>query len=318
MRRKIMKNTLLKSCLTAALISMAGVAGAASNGLIAIITPSHDNPFFKAEAEGAKAKATELGYTTLVASHDDDVNKQNQLIETAIARKAKAIILDNAGSDATIGPLKKAKAAGIPAFLIDREINETGIAVSQIVSNNYQGAQLGAEKFVTLMGGKGKYIELLGRESDTNAHVRSQGYHDVIDEHSDMKMVAQQTANWSQTEAFNRMESILQANPDITGVISGNDTMALGAEAALKAAGRNDVVVVGFDGSDYVRDSIINNGNIKATVLQPGWAQAQMAVVQADQYLKTGKTGLEEKQLMDCVLIDENNAKNLNVFALKD
>ncbi len=104
-----MKNTLLKSCLTAALISMAGVAGAASNGLIAIITPSHDNPFFKAEAEGAKAKATELGYTTLVASHDDDVNKQNQLIETAIARKAKAIILDNAGSDATIGPLKKPK-----------------------------------------------------------------------------------------------------------------------------------------------------------------------------------------------------------------
>ncbi len=96
------------------------------------------------------------------------------------------------------------------------------------------------------MGGKGKYIELLGRESDTNAHVRSQGYHDVIDEHSDMKMVAQQTANWSQTEAFNRMESILQANPDITGVISGNDTMALGAEAALKAAGRNDVVVVGL------------------------------------------------------------------------
>lgn len=74
----------------------------------------------------------------LVASHDDDVNKQNQLLETAIARKAKAIILDNAGSDATIGPLKKAKAAGIPTFLIDREINETGIAVSQIVSNNYQ------------------------------------------------------------------------------------------------------------------------------------------------------------------------------------
>lgn len=77
--------------------------------------PSHDNPFFKAEAEGAKAKATELGYTTLVASHDDDVNKQNQLIETAIARKAKAIILDNAGSDATIGPLKS-QSRGYPSL----------------------------------------------------------------------------------------------------------------------------------------------------------------------------------------------------------
>ncbi|RCO07971.1 D-ribose ABC transporter substrate-binding protein, partial [Bacilli bacterium] len=113
------------------------------------------NPFFKAEADGAAAKAKELGYTTLVASHDDDVNKQNQLIETAIARKAKAIILDNAGADATVGPLEKAKAAGVPAFLIDREINKTGVAVAQIVSNNYQGAQLGAQKFAKLLDGKG-------------------------------------------------------------------------------------------------------------------------------------------------------------------
>ena len=48
-----------------------------------------------------------------------------------------------------------------------------------------------------------------------------------------MKMVAQQTANWSQTEAFDVMETLLQANPDVKGVIAGNDTMALGAQAAL-------------------------------------------------------------------------------------
>ncbi|WP_040976931.1 D-ribose ABC transporter substrate-binding protein [Necropsobacter massiliensis] len=288
----------------------------ANNGLIAIITPSHDNPFFKAEADGAKQKAEELGYTTLIASHDDDGNKQDQLIATAVARKAKAIILDNAGSDVTVGALEKAKAAGIPAFLIDREINKTGVAIAQIVSNNYQGAQLGAQKFVELMGEEGLYVELLGRESDTNASVRSQGFHDVIDDYPNMKMVAQQTANWSQTEGFNRMESILQAHPNIKGVISGNDTMALGAEAALKAAGRKDIIVVGFDGSDYVRDSILANGNIKATVLQPAWEQAQEAIVQADNYLKTGTTGKDEKQLMDCILIDESNAKKLNKFAL--
>ncbi len=131
-------------------------------------------------------------------------------------------------------------------------------------------------------------------------------------------MVAQQTANWSQTEAFNRMEAILQTNPNIAGVISGNDTMALGAEAALKAAGKTNVIVVGFDGSDYTRDSIINKGNIKATVLQPGWEQAQMAVVQADYFLKNGKAQKDEKQLMDCVLIDESNAKKLNMFKLSE
>lgn len=188
--------------------------------------------------------------------------------------------------------------------------------MAQIVSNNYQGAQLGADKFAKLLNGKGKYVELLGRQSDTNAHVRSQGYHDILDDYPDMKMVAQQTANWSQTEAFTRMESILQTQPDIVGVISGNDTMALGAEAALKAAGKTNVIVVGFDGSDYVRDSIIAKSNIKATVLQPGWEQAQMAVVQADFYLKNGKPQLQEKQLMDCVLIDDSNASMLKTFKL--
>lgn len=312
MKRNLLKASLLCSAL------LFGASASAGQGLIAIITPSHDNPFFKAEADGASQRAKELGYDVLVASHDDDVNKQNQLIETAIARKAKAIILDNAGADATIGPVQKAKDAGIPSFLIDREINRTGVAVSQIVSNNYQGAQLGAEKFVTLLNGKGKYVELLGRESDTNAHVRSQGYHDVIDDYPDMVMVAQQTANWSQPEAFRRMETILQANPDIVGVISGNDTMALGAQAALRASGRNDVIVVGFDGSDYVRDAIIKGENIKATVLQPGWAQAVKAVDQADQYIRTGSIGVDEKQLMDCVLIDSNNASQLHSFALSD
>ncbi|WP_456311499.1 substrate-binding domain-containing protein [Serratia proteamaculans] len=310
-----MKCTLLTAVLFSA-ITLSSTALAAEKGLIVVITPSHDNPFFKAEADGASQKAKALGYTTLVASHDDDVNKQNQLIETAIARKAKAIVLDNAGADATVGPVQKAKDAGIPTFLIDREINKTGIAVAQIVSNNYQGAQLGAEKFAKLLNGKGEYIELLGKESDTNAGVRSQGYHDVLDDYPDLKMVAQQSANWSQTEAFSRMETILQKHPNIVGVISGNDTMALGAEAALKAAGKTSVVVVGFDGSDYVRDSIINKSNIKATVLQPGWAQAQMAIEQADYYLTHGKAQKEEKQLMDCVLIDETNASKLKTFDL--
>ncbi|MBX2880821.1 MAG: D-ribose ABC transporter substrate-binding protein [Granulosicoccus sp.] len=297
-----------------------GVFGAPTVGTaadkLAIITPSHDNPFFKAEADGAAAKAEEMGYETMVLVHDDDANKQSELFDSAIAAGVKAIILDNAGADASVATVQKAKDAGIPSFLIDREITATGVAVSQIVSNNYQGAQLGAEKFVELMGEKGKYAELVGKESDTNAGIRSQGYHDVIDQYPDMEMVAQQTANWSQTEAYSVMESMLQANPDIKGVISGNDTMAMGAWAALEAAGRKDVIVVGFDGSNDVRDSILAGG-IKATVLQPAFAQAQMAVEQADKFLKTGSTGLDEKQLMDCVLIDESNAAALETFALK-
>jgi erythritol transport system substrate-binding protein len=238
------------------------------------------------------------------------------LIDTAIARGAKAIILDNAGADATVAAVKKAKDANIPSFLIDREINASGVAIAQIVSNNYQGAQLGAQEFVKLMGEKGNYVELVGKESDTNAGIRSKGYHDVIGEYPDLKSVAKQSANWSQTEAYSKMETILQANPNIKGVISGNDTMAMGAIAALAAANRKDVIVVGFDGSNDVRDSILSGG-IKATVLQPAYQQAQVAVEQADSYIKSKKAPAQEKQLMDCVLINGANAGKLETFALR-
>ncbi|WIJ26383.1 D-ribose ABC transporter substrate-binding protein [Devosia sp. RR2S18] len=309
----------------AAAIAFSALAGAAltmpvvgqDGDLIVIITPSHDNPFFAAEAEGAKARAEELGYTTQVYSHDDDANKQNQLIDSAIAAGAEAIILDNAGADASVAAVQKAKDAGIPSFLIDREINATGVAEAQIVSNNYQGATLGAEAFVEAMGEEGNYVELTGKESDTNAGVRSAGYHDVIDQYPDMEMVAQQSANWSQTEAFTKMESILQANPDIKGVIAGNDTMAMGALAALEAAGRYDVVIVGFDGSNDVRDAILA-GKITATVLQPAYRQAQYAVELADKFLNEGSTGEDEKISMDAVRIDESNAAQLDTFQLND
>ena len=125
-----------------------------SSKLIAVITPSHDNPFFKAEAEAASQRATELGYEVLVNSHDDDAHKQDTLIDVAIARRVVAIILDNAGADASVAAVKKAKDAGVPTFLIDREINVSAIAVGQIVANNYQGAVLAADEFAESARGK--------------------------------------------------------------------------------------------------------------------------------------------------------------------
>jgi erythritol transport system substrate-binding protein len=302
---------------TAAPTAAATATAATGAGkLIVIITPSPSNPFFKAEQDASKAEAEKLGYTTQVYSHDDDATKQSTLIDGAISSKAAAIILDNAGADASISAIARAKAAGIPTFLIDREIDATGVAVAQIVSNNYQGATLGAQEFAKLMGNTGNYAELTGKSTDTNAHIRSTGYHDVLDQISGMKMVAQQTANWDQQQALTVTETILQAHPDIKGIISGNDTMALGIWAALQAAGKTNVIVVGFDGSDDVFASI-KAGGIKADVLQPAAQLSKMAVDQADQYIATGKTTLPEKQSVDCVLITPDNVNNYSNFGPK-
>jgi len=130
----------------------------AEENMICVIVPPVENPFFGAMQEIAANKAEELGYTTLRLNHGDDANKQMELFESCIAQGAKAIILDNAGADATVAAVQKAKDAGIPTFLVDREITAEGVAAAQIVSNNYQGATILAEYFAQLMGEEGKFV----------------------------------------------------------------------------------------------------------------------------------------------------------------
>ena len=291
-------------------------AAPAGGGTIAVIVPGVENPFFGTMQVIAAAKAEELGYDTIKLVHDDDANKQLEQFETVIAQGVLAIILDNAGAEATVASVQEAKDAGIGCFLVDREITEDGIAVSQIISNNYQGATILAEYFVELMGEEGTYIELTGRDTDTNAHIRSQGYHDVIDTYPDMKMVGQQTANWSQDEGKTVTETLIQANPDVKGVICGNDTMALGAQAALLTAGLDDVICVGFDGSDEVIESILKD-EIEATCLQPVAEMANQAAIQADLWIRTGDTGKPERQSIDMVLLTPENAGDYEGYAPK-
>jgi erythritol transport system substrate-binding protein len=295
-----------------------GTSAPKAGGLIAVITPSPENPFFKAESDAAAAEAVKLGYKTTVSSHDDDANKQSDLIDAAITAGAKAIILDNAGADDSIGAIQKATDAGIGVFLVDREINKAGIAKAQIVSNNAQGAALVAEAFVAALPDGGNYFELTGKATDTNAGVRSDGYASVISQHPNLVSVAKQTANWSQDEAFSVVETMLQAHPEVKGIIAGNDTMALGAVAAVDAAGlTGKVVIAGFDGSpDAV--AAIKAGKMLATSLQPVVLLSQLAVQQADKFIRTGKSGAAEKQSIDCVLIDKSNIDKYTLFGLKD
>jgi erythritol transport system substrate-binding protein len=281
--------------------------------LIVVIVPSEDNPYFKAEADAAAARALELGYRVRVDAHEDDAFRQDNLVDAAIASNAAAIILDNAGADATVSAVRRATRAGIAVFLIDREIDATGIAKAQIISDNNQGARLVAAEFAREMNGRGEYAELLGKESDTNAQIRTQGFHAVLDRFPELKLVAAQSANWSQSEAFQKTETMLQAHGSIVGIIAGNDTMALGAAAALKSAGKSNVQVTGFDGSPDAIDAI-ERGELRATALQPAVLISRLAVDEADRFLKTGSTGQPELQIIPCELVTVRNAENYRNF----
>lgn len=281
--------------------------------LIVVIVPSQDNPYFKAEADAAAARALELGYRVRVDAHEDDAYRQDNLVDAAIASNAAVIILDNAGADASVSAVRRATKAGIAVFLIDREIETTGIAKAQIISDNDQGARLVAAEFVRDLNGRGEYAELLGKESDTNAQIRTKGFHAVLDRYPNLKLVSAQSANWSQAEAFQKTETMLEAHGNIAGIIAGNDTMALGAAAALKSAGKSNVVITGFDGSPDAIDAI-ERGELRATALQPAVLISQLAVDEADRFLKTGSTGQSELQIIPCELVTKSNAGDYRNF----
>jgi erythritol transport system substrate-binding protein len=295
--------------------SAAGAAG----GTISIITVDPSNPYWKAETDTAVAEAEKLGYKTTTNAHENDPETQNSLIETAINDKVAGVVLDPAGADESVAAVQKLVDAQIPVVLVNAEISKTGLAKAQIVSNNAQGAVAGAEAWAEAMDFKGTYVELLGKPSDNNAQVRSDGYKSVIAESPDLKKVGEEIANWDRQEGQEKMESLLSKNPDIDGVIAGNDEMALGAINALKEAKKLDQVkVLGFDGNDDAAAAVAK-GEMVATVLQPIVEGTTKAVEQLHGVLTNGATGVaEEKQALDCVLITKENADQLKAFVLSE
>lgn len=301
---KMTRRTLVAMLATSPL--MIGTAWA--DGLISIIVTDPANPYWFTEGEVAKKTAEELGYEATVSAHKGDTNVESNLVDAAITNKAAALILDPANADGSVGAVRKAVDAGIPVFLVNAEINESGLAIGQLVSNNAQGAAMGAIEWVEQVGDDASYVEFFGNPADNNAATRSNGYETVISQYPGLEKVAEEVANWDRTQGYNKMQSIIQATPDFTAVISGNDEMALGAIAALKEAGMLDQVTVGgFDGSPDAVEAV-KAGEMAYTVLQPVAVFAEQAVRQADHYIKNGEPLVaEEKQLFDCALITADN-----------
>ena len=316
-----MKNSVALAAMAVAAPLIAGSipAAAAGTGLMTIIVNDPSNPYWLTEGNDAAAEAKKLGYTANVGASKGDTNTESNLIDTAITNHSVAIILDPANASGSIGAVKKAIAANIPVLLVNAEINQEGLAKAQLVSNNAQGAALGGQQFVKRIGQSGNYVELLGSPSDNNAATRSNGYQSVLSQYDGLHKIGQQVANWDRTQGHDAMQNLMQAHPDITGVISGNDEMALGAIAALKQSGKlSSVKVGGFDGSpDAV--AAVKSGELEYTVLQPVAVFSRKAVDEADELLRTGKTGAAtEKQLFNCILITKAKADNFTgPFTLK-
>jgi ribose transport system substrate-binding protein len=275
-----------------------------------------NNPWFVVLGNTAKARADELGYDAVIFDSQNDTAKEAAHFENIIAGGYKAILFNPTDAQGSIANARKARDAGVPVFCIDREINATDAAVSQMLSDNYSGCVALGQYFVKRVGENGKYAELLGIVGDNNTWNRSKGFHSVVDRYPGLKMVAQQSADFDRSKGLEVMSSILQANPDIVAVFCGNDAMAMGAYKAIAAAGKeSQIKVFGFDGADDVVKLIAEN-KIEATGMQFPKLMAQKAAEFADEYIK-GKRDFQQKVPVAVELLTQDNVGKYGDYGKK-
>lgn len=284
---------------------------------VAVVVSTLNNPWFVVLADAAKLHATRLGYGVAVFDSQNDPAKEAAHFDNIIASKYAAVLFNPTDADGSVANVRRAKDAGIPVFCMDREINATDVAATQILSDNYSGCVALGRYFVKQVGESGKYVELLGLVGDNNTWNRSKGFHSVVDRYPDLKMVAQQSADFDRAKALEVMEAILQANPEIDAVFCGNDAMAMGVYQALVAAGKDtQVKVFGFDGADDVV-KLIAQGKIAATGMQFPKLMARTAAESADKYLK-GDHALPQKTPVAVELVQRANAGKYGDYGRKD
>lgn len=313
---------IISSLVLPLLIAVVGCAGGspgkrAGTPRIAVIVSTLNNPWFVVLADTAKHRATELGYDAVIFDSQNDPAKEAAHFENVIASGYAAVLFNPTDADGSTANVRRAKQAGIPVFCMDREINATDAAVSQILSDNYSGCVALGRYFVKQVGESGKYVELLGLVGDNNTWNRSKGFHSVVDRYPGLKMVAQQSADFDRAKALEVMEAILQANPTIDAVFCGNDAMAMGAYQALVAAGKDKrVKVFGFDGADDVV-KLITEGKIVATGMQFPKLMARTAAESADKFLKGGRD-FPQKIPVAVHLVHQANAGKYGDYGRKE
>lgn len=273
---------------------------------VAVIISTLNNPWFVVLAETAAERARELGNDATIFDSQNNTALETDHFENAIASGYDAILFNPTDADGSIANVRMAKNANIPVFCMDREVNATDAATSQILSDSYAGCVAIGKYFVEKLNKQGKYVEILGMVGDNNTWSRSKGFHSVVDHYPDLKMVAQQSADFDRNKAMEVMESILIVHPDIDGVFCGNDAMAMGAYQALVSDGKADkVMVFGFDGADDVINSI-QQKKILATGMQFPKLMASTAASYAQQYFN-GKRDFAQKVPVTVEMVNQEN-----------
>lgn len=232
-----------------------------------------NNPWRIAQTKSMQDEAQKRGWQLVYTDAAGSAAKQVADVNSMIAQGVDAIFLAPREEKPLIPAVMAAKKAGIPVILLDRNVDPSLAKpgedyVTFIGSDFIEEGKRAAEWLTKTMNGKANIIQLEGTTGSSPANDRAKGFADYIKDHPDMKIVASQSGDFARDKGRQVAETLLQANPDTNAIYAHNDEMAIGAIAALEAAGKTpgkDVIIVSIDGTRDALQAIID-GKMGATV----------------------------------------------------
>jgi galactofuranose transport system substrate-binding protein len=222
------------------------------------------NPFRITETQSIKDEAAKRGIKLITTNAQSDLNKEIADIQGMIAQGAKALIISPLNSEGLDPALKAAQDAKVPIMTIDRLLTTKKACVDYIgwIGSNFvtQGERA-ADAMIEATGDNGEVAILLGASGVNVTVDRTKGFKDQLAaKNSKLKVVAEQTADFTREKGRSVTEQLISANPKITAIYAENDEMALGAVAALKAAGKKagDIKIITIDGTKGAVQGILD------------------------------------------------------------
>jgi len=271
---------------SAAAITASFSANVLAKDTIALVVSTLNNPFFVSMKDGAQKEADKLGYNLVVLDSQNNPAKELANVQDLTVRGTKLLLINPTDSDAVGNAVAMANQANIPVITLDRQASK-GQVISHVASDNAFGGKMAGDYIAKKLGENAKVIELEGIAGTSVARERGAGFKQSAEKHH-FAILASQPADFDRTKGLNVMQNLLTAHPEVQAVFAQNDEMALGALRALQTAGKSDVLVVGFDGTE---DGIkaVNGGKMGATVAQRPDQIGLIGIDTADKVLKGQK-----------------------------
>ena len=280
--------------------------GGGAGKTIGVSVADQKSLFYVAEVQGIQAEAQKKGVKVVVTSANNDSNQQVKQVNDLLTQQVGSLIFTSQDSTAAAAGVRAANQANVPVVAVDqRPESGQGKLATYIATDSVKAAHDLCTWMFQQMGGSGELAILHGVLGSTAEKQRTEGCQNALKENPNVKVVAEDTANWDETQAFNKTQNILSAHPNLKAVFGESDAMGLGAAKAAQQANRHDgMYFVGIDGFPTMFDGV-KAGLTSATMAQQPYHMGEIAVDNAID-LMNGSTSIPAEQYQDTVLINKD------------